>query len=313
MEAAQILLILLLLSSGSGSAMAREPVRLIAGVDMGYRQDDLAWNISDTDNSPNILSELVWSDLQIVQARVSATARLFRRWEVSGYGIYGEVLSGDNRDSDYDGDDRTLEFMRSENEAGGDVSDLSISLGYRFRFTDQSVGKDLWLKPMVGYSYHKQRLRMFNGRSVLPSPSVIDGLNSSYDTQWKGKWWGVAALFEADARLHFEVFVEYHDNISYYAEADWNLRSDFAHPVSFVHRAEGQGRVGGLNLVYALSRSLSLTLAVERRLWDTTRNDQSTDTTFFTDGSALTTPLNEVRWDSTSLFLGFTYRLWPGH
>ena len=109
----------------------------------GYRTDSLSWSIAGDNNGHyvNILSELKWSDLTIYQLKLSNRTVIQERFLLRGHLDFGVVRSGSNRDSDYDGDDRTLEFSRSINGvSGNDVWDGSIGIGPRFVLHDAVGG-----------------------------------------------------------------------------------------------------------------------------------------------------------------------------
>jgi hypothetical protein len=151
----------------------------------GIRVDDLHWNVAgDIDgNNPNIISELTWSDLRIYQIKgcaeiISANFILLISFE------YGCIITGKNQDSNYLGDDRTLEFSRSNNNAGsGYVLDGLFSAGYQF----QLVYGLLRIVPLIGPSYHRQALRMTDGvQTIPPLGAYSEDLDSTYDTNWPG-------------------------------------------------------------------------------------------------------------------------------
>jgi outer membrane protein Pom len=146
----------------------------------GYRSDDLRWNIAgDTEgNNPNILSELEWEDLGIFQIKGS-NVTVFRGVYLKGSLAYGWIFSGDVQDSDYLGDNRALEFSRSNNNADdGNTMDASMGIGYQFLFRSGFIG----ISPMIGYSHHEQNLIMTDGNQTvasIPTPPLggFEGLN----------------------------------------------------------------------------------------------------------------------------------------
>ena len=99
---------------------------------------------------------------------------------------------------------------------------------------------------------------------------------------------------------------EYH-LADYYAEANWNLRSDWAHPKSFEHfnnGMAGQGILGRLDLRYQFSRKWSGTFLTEFQTWNI---EDGTDRTFKATGGTTDTALNEVNWQSFTTRLGVLY------
>ncbi len=299
----------------------------------GYRQDSLDWNINGAGNpvgsSPNILSELTWRDLDIFQMRGEIVAANTDGIYFRGSAGYGWVLGGENQDSDYAGDDRTLEFSRSINGVDGSrVSDIKGGLGVEFPFGAQEKHRFV---PLLGYSYHSQQLKMTDGNQVvfdLANLQVFDpsatgtiplgsfsGLNSSYDATWSGLWLGTDILLDLEDRGSMYLHLERHWP-KYEAKANWNLRDDFAHPVSFEHEANGRGWVMELGWHNQPARNdwvwgASMTL----QSWTTS---SGTDRTFLVipgppcNGNCYTEGiLNEVNWFSKSINITLSKKINP--
>lgn len=282
-------------------------------VDVGLRTDQLDWNIAGT--SPislsyvNVLSELTWGDVQTYQLRLRGGLDLamesqpWFRPHFRGQFGYGRIYSGQNQDSDYDGDNRTLEFSRSNNAADrGDTLDLSFGVGQKISFLNDR----LTLIPLVGYSYHAQNLKLLDGFQTIPADGPFAGLNSSYDTEWRGPWLGIELEWALSERLSFGWLTEYH-RADYSAEANWNLRTEpvtgFAHPLSFEHGADGDGWVNEIGLEFLLSDQWSLNLSGTFERWQT---EAGYALVFFADGSQVATRLNQVNWESTSIQVGLS-------
>jgi len=278
------------------------------GMNMGYRVDDIDFNIAGdiTGSNPNILSELTWSDLEIFQIKLSNKTIIRDLFYLRGSFGYGWILRGSNQDSDYAGNNRTLEFSRSNNNAGdGDVIDASLGLGLHFSFGLDWFG----ITPLAGYSYHQQNLTMTNGNQTKDPFGLFGftgpfaGLNSSYDTEWKGPWIGLDLSFDIQKKHTVYINFEYHW-ADYYAEADWNLRTDFAHPKSFEHVADGNGIVLSTGVIFFNNYPVSLHLNFDYQDWNT---DPGTDRVFFSNGAINETRLNEVNWKSYAFMIGMVY------
>jgi outer membrane protein Pom len=274
--------------------------------EIGHRTDNLRWDIAGispiTSNPVNVLSELKWQDLQIIQARVKAKGYVARPVYLKGSLGYGAIYSGSNQDSDFNGNDRTLEFSRSNNNAGsGSVLDLSAAAGYRNDYLVTSSGSGIM--PVIGYSYHRQNLRLTDGVQTIPATGPFPGLESTYEAVWHGPWVGADLAYKR-ASLALLGSLEYHFLNAYNADANWNLRTDLAHPVSFRHEATGYGIVASAGLNYSINERLSVIGTFDIQRWTT---DPGTDTTFFPDGTSSPTRLNEVVWNSYDLMLGIKY------
>jgi len=299
----------------------------------GYRIDDFDWNFAG--NGVNVLSELTWRDLEIFQL-VLGGRLLFKpgrdsgsqpqnppespaRWRIYLRGNlgYGWIGDGTVRDSDFAGNDRTLEFSRSDNQAGdGNVLDASIGGGLQFRFR-----KDAWrIAPLIGLDYHEQELTISRGIQVVSRPDLAPpgnapqplgplppNLASTFQTEWQGFWIGVdLEILPPASRLEFFATAEFHWVMDYQAKADWNLRQDLAHPRSFEqHADEGWGVVlaGGTRL--KLTPRLGLFLRAEFRDWQI---EEGTQRIFFADGTGAVARLNNANWESASLLTGFEGR-----
>ena len=315
----QSALMLGLLSAPCGVAMADEAWNIFS-LSTGYRQDSLDWNIAGNSagTSPNVLSELEWRDLDILQLRGEVLSMNANRLYFRGAAGFGLVLDGENQDSDFAGDNRSLEFSRSVNGVdGSSVVDLSGALGRSYAFGE---GGRHFIAPLLGLSYHRQQMRMKDGQQVLsdadnahvldpgldPYPvGAIPGLDSSYDAQWWGPWLGMDVQWDLLDKGTAFARLEAHW-VEYFGEANWNLRDDLAHPVSFEHETDGSGwvmelgwrnRFSGDGWVWGAGVSLAQ--------WQT---NAGVARTYFTDPAPPCngdcygeTRLNEVNWLSRSI------------
>lgn len=258
-------------------------------IGLGERGDTLRWNIAgDLDGqNPNILSELSWNDLDSTQLALDFQHQLGTNFFGQGRLFLGLIDSGVVQDSDYLADDRTLEFSRSYSDADGSrILDWSLGIGRTL------LSKAGWeLAAMAGYSNERQYLRIIDGYQTIPDPDPITGLDSIYQTSWHGPWLGIS-LKKEWRQLRFRSGFEYHW-ADYYAEGDWNLRDDLAHPVSFTHRAEGSGISLRLGLDYALNTQWSIGFDYQMAEW---RSESGTDRVYGDDGTTVSTRLNEVEW-----------------
>lgn len=275
---------------------AEEPFEFSLGA--GYRKDNLDW--SEAGESVDVLSELKWENLKIAQISAAARLNIDADWSLRGMLAYGRINSGSNQDSDYNGNNRTLEFSRSNSKGGGEVRDGSIGLGRTLRLLNYAGENFLSVTPLVGLSIHQQNLTMTEGFQTLPATGSFPGLDSSYDAKWQGPWVGMEALLDSGGDWSLTATGEYHW-ADYSAQANWNLRPEFSHPVSFVHTANGQGIVLAAGATYLVSKDWRASFSVKAQQWSTGRG---IDRTFFSDGSAGYSLLNGVNWESTAINLG---------
>lgn len=275
----------------------------------GYRRDNLNFSISPSDGSPNILSELTWVDLDTFEVtsegRWSNSSHIYVR---GGFGL-GWIENGDIYDSDYLSDDRQDEFSRAIADAdGGTVWDATAGVGYRFDLPLSASGGKLHFIPMAGYGFNAQNFSMRRGVQLhwfdIPLGPIED-LHSTYKTIWEGPWVGFDTILGINDKHSLSATFAYHWP-SYEAEADWNLRSDFAHPVSFEHSANGKGVTGSLAYRYVFSDNWFFNMEFDYRNFKTGSGD---DTTYFSDGTYTIITLNEAEWESYSILfgIGFTF------
>jgi hypothetical protein len=91
----------------------------------------------------------------------------------------------------------------------------------------------------------------------------------------------------------------------YDADANWNLRTDLEHPVSFTHNAPAIGTTLSSGLSYPVAERARLFVGVEYTLWHALPGSH---TMFFSDGTAGGSQLNEVNWSSLLAHAGLTWR-----
>ena len=242
--------------------------------------------------------------MKIYEARAKANLIIKNHLVVDTMAGYGEISDGHNRDSDYNGSGRTLEFSRSTADTTGEVIDAAAGLGYRLYFgeSDDFFVDDLILTVLGGYGYNRQKLNDKNLFREIPVFGSTDGLNSTYETVWKGPWAGFE-LAGAKEKVSGSFRFEYHF-ADYNAEANWNLRSDFQHPKSFEHFSDGYGLVFNCGLGYQINDRWNINLSGDLQRWKT---DSGLMRFYFANGTITDTRLNEVEWYSWAVLLGATY------
>jgi len=308
-----ILLIFIIISTCLSISYADDRTPLFikrADIDFstGLRNDDLDWNkAGDIEGkNPTVLSELKWSDLEIWQLGLDTKFEVSRNdYDLLGLFMgfkfdYGQIFNGKNTDSDYSGDNRTNQFSKiTSNSDDGDVLDISLFFGPNLIFNNPRYS----IVPLIGYSYHEQNLTLTDAYIETPPIGSYPGLDSRYETEWKGPWLGVFFESLIGETLKVSSQIEYHW-ADYSAVADWNLREDLQHPRSFDHHADGSGVLLDLNIDYLLSKNWQIGLQGTYQDWET---DAGTERVYLTDGTVLSTRLNEVNWDSVSIGLKLIY------
>ena len=283
-------------------------------IDIGVSERSLDWTIAGTPagTNPNILSELIWSDIRLVQIEgqlkiplsgISVKNPYFIRLE----GGYGWIFSGDNQDSDYLSDNRQDEFSRSNNSAdGGEALNYAVALGIDFY-----VRPWFTISPEIGYAHHELNLEMTDGNQTIDTISndlgPFPGLDSSYDAEREGVFVGLATAFRYSPQWRYYGSLRYSWNDDYEAVAQWNLRPDFQQPESFRHVTNGSGYEAKLGVTYYMQsrEGGQVSVTVSHKEWE---GDPGIDYTFFSDATYTTTRLNEVNWDETSIMFNYSRR-----
>lgn len=281
---------------------------LSTSLGMSQRTGSLSWSIASDmsgKRAPNVLSELSYEGLEIRGFEVQSSVYFFGGLLDDSFLDVrlhrGVITGGETRDSDYDGDNRTQEYSRSLSENTGDfVADYSVAYGLNVvnkRGASASV--------LAGYSLHQQYVRKQNAVRVAPDTElvlgdVIEGLNSTYQSQWQGPWLGTSVSLRG--KKHWlKLQGEIHSAL-YYAEADWNLRDSFKHPKSFEHNASGLGWVVDVSYAYTFDFSpgnkTTLGLSYRAEDWGA---EEGVDTLYLASGEVVSTRLNEVAWGGSAV------------
>lgn len=280
----------------------------------GYRIDNLVWTIAGdmSGNNPNILSELTFSDLKIIQGEILITKSLTDKLYLIGDLELGMIINGKNQDSDYLGDNRTHEFSRSYNDCNGNaIFDISTALGY-YLIPKSEDTKGFGLSGLIGYGINCQNLLLTNGyQAIWIDPETgtpgetgpISGLNTTYKAYWKGFWIGLNVEKEIKSKIKFILGYEYHQ-VDYTGEGNWNLRNDFEHPKSFEHITEGTGKVINTGLNWIIKDKYKIAIIYSLGEWET---DGGIDKTYFSDGSRISTKFNGANWDTKSIMISVKY------
>lgn len=275
------------------------------------KKGEFNWNIaSDATGkaTPNILSELSYKNLVITEGTGAVNFRK-TKGALSGFMMEaklnaGTVSSGNIQDSDFDANNRTNEYNRSNsNPQGSSTVGASGSIGYPI-YNNAHIQSNF----LAGYALNEQQFLHTDGHQVLSSNhsrplAAYANLESQYDAKWQGPWiGGTFSWQQADHKLGLRV--EQHWP-SYYAQANWNLREELAHPKSFDQVAQGSGHVIELSYSYALTKQLHLTAQAHHEVWKT---DAGIDTLYYANGASVKTRLNGANWTNDGLSIGIVFK-----
>ncbi len=283
--------------------------------DMIFGQSELSWSIAADPAgryAPNILSELDYRNmgsngLGITIARlypVNTDMALYADGHVS----HSKISSGISQDSDYAANNRQQEFSRSyadiEND---DHTHYGFTLGLKMRWLDPT--KD-FLSFFMGREQQDLNITTSNGVIAIanrfPVGLRFDQLNSTYNSRFASWSLGVGAEHAFSWGI-MGLRYDYYDT-SFDAKANWNLRTDFEHPVSFTHNGQGDGHHWQISYSYPLNKTLSVNAQWQQVNY---RIHQGYDQTFYIDndnqnsaGFSYVTQLNEVDYRNRYWQLG---------
>lgn len=268
----------------------------------GYRHDKTRFNIaSDASGkaSPNVISELTW-EMPNAEIRLDAGFTHASGFTLRGHLAYARTLSGGRvQDSDYLLDDRQAEYSRSYSDPKGSTArDLSFGVGWRMPLADEHD-----LTPMIGLARYSGRYRMRNGEQIIPALGDFSGLDNNYEPEWRSGWIGLESESRPNSRLTVRAGLKHHW-FSYEAEANWNLRTDFAHPVSFRQNGHGTGWEAELGADWAFLPRHSLSFDLSGR---SLRLKDGNNVFYLANGQSRTQQLNGVFNDSWAVRLGYRF------
>ncbi len=295
-------------------ALSSDNFRIVkSGIDLGlgYRSDQLDWSIS-VNSDTSALSQLSWDDLDVFQLQATGWLEIEKvpyvkkNFLATANVAFGKIFGGTARDSDYISGSPGDEWSRSISDADDGLTvDIYGAIGPIFEISKVA---GLSVIPLIGYGFDMQNLTMTNGRQVvskLASHAIgsLSGLDNTYTAYWHGPWVGTDVDYLVGSEMKISFGVEYHW-FDYFAQADWNLRTAFEHPVSFEHEASGTGLVWKIAGSYQIDKKWSWLFSGQIRNWHT---DSGTDRTYFSNGQVGTLRLNGVNWDSYDLTTGLCY------
>jgi hypothetical protein len=259
----------------------------------GYSQENLDWSIAGYHDTVyvNVLSELDWKKFEVVHLLFNAEYNFRKRLVLYANVQVGMITSGSVTDTDFSSNNRkdtlTHGIFDSNN---GSIKSLQVGLGYTINFRNTCS-----LTPAIGIASDWQTLYVLKDLG-----NVMGDLRNTYKTQWSGVLIECLLSIPIHNKLLLKTRLSYHQ-VKYLAKANWNLISEFKHPVSFKHSANGYGIIPNVSLNYILTNKTSLLLTGTSAYWAT---GKGTDTLYLANGDIHITPLNGVKRNSAKISLG---------
>jgi hypothetical protein len=270
---------------------------------VGTGTERASWNFAAGDGNPNVLSELHFrsatSIVGVLGARYVSPA-----WSIGGEVMYGGLTGGTVQDDDFAANNRQGLFSRSLSAVDGHyVLGLKASVDSALWRTERG---EVWL--LTAIRYHEQRFRLTNGVQVVPATGgFARPLNTMFDARWYGLEIGTRGTLRLwQTPFWLQASASWLPLVRYDARGWWNLRADFEQDPSFSQKAVGWGWSTDIGLAYRFSEQVQF--GSGWRILQFQARD-GTDTTFFSDGVAKSTKLNEAH-ASSSLFYFELTRHW---
>lgn len=210
--------------------------------------NDFRWSIAGNlqGHSPNVLSELKFNAITSIGGFIKATYRPVKWLYVNTSYQKNGTVSGAVTDTDYGLDNRSgITYHEEFTSDKGFMEDLSAGLT-----SAVPVAKNVVLKGGAGYRQSSQKY------------FLLDERDARLQTTYRARWLGPTVLIGAAyTRRRFGLNLAVTGQIvSYKGKANWNLRSEFKHPVSFIQEANGYAIEPKLELTYRLNKVLSIWL-----------------------------------------------------
>ncbi|MFL0795870.1 MAG: hypothetical protein K6L73_00030 [Cellvibrionaceae bacterium] len=276
---------------------------------LGHTQGDLNWHIAG--NGVNVLSELDYTDVSGttvgLKGQWSHPFLAADHWRILVRADLNStsISNGNYQDSDFTGNNRTAEFSRSVGDVTGtDLDQFQLGFGLRYQITPNQA-----LLGWGGAIHNRQDINFRNGVQVVSNPPInvslgpINGLDSEYRASWSGGWGAGGWQLTLDRwQLDLELLRLWG---TYRGTGRWNLRTDFAQPVSFLHQADMTGWQFQASLTWHYSEQLSFNLTYEDSALET---DPGVDYTYFSSGSTFEALFNQASWDSQQWRCGLTFQ-----
>lgn len=264
----------------------------------GLQSQNFNWSIAGNraGQSPNILSELKWQNLKIVILGLTVDYTINPKLILHSDYQGGQVFIGKVSDIDYQGDNRSQEIYNSLFDSDkGSQNIFNVSVSYR-------ILSCRWLQLALSTGYVCNIQHYF----LLDHQGIYDAnLNSTYTGIWQGIKTGATGNILLTRKLTANVFCAY-SRINFRANGNWNLISDFEHPVSYKHNATGFTLDPAIKLNYSLCQFWSLYLTGRSGIWQT---GNGTDVLYLTNGEKPQTQLNGVNFNYYYMGIGFQWNL----
>ncbi|WP_316792420.1 hypothetical protein [Pedobacter frigoris] len=269
--------------------------KFTVSLNTGLFREDFNWSIAGNmeGKNPNVLSELIWRNLEGIQYNINSSYFLSSKIAVNANFTYGRISKGRVNDSDYLEDNRKQSvFDESFLSNKGYHQNANFNL-----LIKRDLTRKIALSALIGYDNLVQKLYLLED----PDYPTDENLNSYYKNSWNGLQVGFdlkysigkfSALGKARAGYY-----------KYYANANWNLVPNFNKPISFEQKANAYKYGGSLHVSYLIIKQLEINSGLSFTYGASLAGK---DYAYFTDNSIATTKFNGAELKSSFLELGLS-------
>ena len=234
------------------AAAGQQLNKIDISLNTGYQSENFGWSIAGNLNgqNPNIYSELKWDHLQEIKYSSYLTYRIAHNFYFLGGYDHDFILSGEVSDIDYGSDNRTMPINQGKFQDNRGYSDQAfIGVGMTIlKNTKSQIALE------SGYISTHQSLYILGIGDQYPD------LNTTYFTTWKGIFLTEIIEYIISKKFRLEEKVSY-NQLNYQAKANWNLITQFAHPISYRDNASGYNLLLRPAIIYQLSKQLAINLS----------------------------------------------------
>ncbi|MEN5193986.1 hypothetical protein [Sphingobacterium faecium] len=241
----------------------------------GIDYNKTSWSISGDifGKSPDYLSELIWQNFNFSQGLESSYT--IDKYSLNMIISRSKTFKGDVSDTDYTADGRN-------------------GMNYNENFTSTN-STFLIFQLFPEYNLYKDRLFLNMGYNYISSHNMMNhskNINSKYSWFLKGFKVGFKYNIKLSDKLNYSIKTDALFN-KYYARADWILRNDLKHPISFDHNTKSNFGINSLNSInYVFNHKYSISM---RNSILYVRGKKGIDKTYLQSGGILFTQLKDVK------------------
>lgn len=290
----RLIIVFIFISTTASAQNFRQKFEL--GILTGFQNENFHWSIAgNTDGtSPNILSELKWMNIKGINTAIQLKWNIRKRLSLSVGLNKAFTVAGKVTDRDYSADNRqSTVYTGNFTNDKGFTSSINLSAAYEIIHNSK-----LRLRPGLGYISSSDLL------FLVDRSNQIQGLNSTYQTRYSGPF----IEFKSDYAIakHYSILSSLtYSQVKYKAKGDWNLRAEFAQPVSYRHTADAYGIEASLGAAYSITDRLAVKIESRYFFWQT---GNGSDQLFLRNGNSDKTQLNGVIKNGLQFNLGLNLR-----